>query len=367
MSFPFLQPYAGLSNSLQTAQAGGAGGPSVGGWVELARTTLGSNSSTLTVSSIPDKRYYFVLVNPSFTNAGSGNTFRLGSGGTEDSGSNYCFRRSTNGGSDVTEVNQSNGIIPIGGYSTEHELLTMHIANLSNKEKLCIHNRCYSVAGANNAPLRIEDVSKWSNTSNAIDIMKAQLNSSGQFASGTEIVVLGWDPADEHTSNFWQELVSVDLSGGTNRYIDSGVFTSKKYLCIQCFCDYGSGSTTPIVQVGNSTIDTGSSYANRRSSNGGADITDTSSGNISLAVGALTTDESGFSNMFVINNASDEKLFIGQFMDTSSGTGATNAPLRREHVAKWANTSNQINRIQFDSGSGNTFGTNSILKIWGSD
>ena len=63
MSFPFLQPYAGLGNSLQTAQAAGGPGGAVGGWVELGRTTLGSKNANINVSSIPDKRYYMILSN----------------------------------------------------------------------------------------------------------------------------------------------------------------------------------------------------------------------------------------------------------------------------------------------------------------
>ena len=59
MSFPFVQPYFGLGNSLQTAQGGS--GPSVGGWVELARTTNGGTSTTIDVSSLADKRYYMIL------------------------------------------------------------------------------------------------------------------------------------------------------------------------------------------------------------------------------------------------------------------------------------------------------------------
>jgi hypothetical protein len=59
MSLPFMQPYMGLGNSLQTAQGGAAGG--IGGWVELGRTTLGSAGDDITVSSLADKRYYMFL------------------------------------------------------------------------------------------------------------------------------------------------------------------------------------------------------------------------------------------------------------------------------------------------------------------
>jgi glycerate kinase len=58
MSLPFMQPYMGLGNSLQTAQGGAAGG-TVGGWVELGRTTLGSALDTIIeFASLADKRYY---------------------------------------------------------------------------------------------------------------------------------------------------------------------------------------------------------------------------------------------------------------------------------------------------------------------
>ena len=330
---------------------------SVGGWVEVARTTLGSNSSTFTVSSIPDKRYYFVLINPSFTNAGSGNTFRLGSGGSEDSGSNYAYRRSTNGGSDVTGINQSSGIIPIGGYSTEHELLTMHIANKSDKEKLCIHNRCYSIAGAGNAPLRIEQASKWTNTSNAIDMMKATLNSSGNFASGTEIVVLGYDPADSHTTNFWQELASVTASGSSTN-LSSGTITAKKYLWIQA--QYSKSSNGTLTTTFNN--DTGSNYSFRKSTNGGSDSTFTSQA--SIAEG-YSQSQIAFLNMFIINNTSNEKLVMAHTV-LADGTGAGTAPTRIEYVGKWANTSNQITEIDLDSSGGN-FDNHSMIKVWGSD
>jgi hypothetical protein len=34
------------------------GGGGVGGWVELGRTTLGSAGDSISVASLPDKRYY---------------------------------------------------------------------------------------------------------------------------------------------------------------------------------------------------------------------------------------------------------------------------------------------------------------------
>ena len=70
MSLPYLQPYLGLSNGLNTLHGGAAGG--VGGWVELGRTTLGGTGSSIDVSSLSDKRYYMVLTNIIMNSSGGG-------------------------------------------------------------------------------------------------------------------------------------------------------------------------------------------------------------------------------------------------------------------------------------------------------
>jgi len=358
MSFPFLQPYAGLSNSLQTAQ-GVAGGPSVGGWVELGRTTLGSSGDNIDVSSLPDKRYYMVLghFSPTVTIRPA---LRLNS----DSGSNYSLRGSYIGAADGTATSQTSLDLP---RTNGNEFFYVNYAsNLSNKEKLIIHKECdRGGTGAASAPVRAESVGKWANTSSAISSFNyLNTDGAGDFASGSEVVVLGWDPADTHTSNFWEELSSVDLSGGASDTISSGTFTAKKYLWIQCFTGNTGGATRASLRVGNTTIDTGNNYAYRRSFNGGAEETFTSTNRIHASSGAVADTE--FTNVFIINNASNEKLAITHDVRRST-TGAGNAPTRDETVGKWVNTSNQINIVEFFNDQAGDFGTNTILKVWGSD
>ena len=41
----------------------------------------------------------------------------------------------------------------------------------------------------------------------AITDVEVVNTNAGSFDSGNEVVVLGWDPADTHTDNFWEELV----------------------------------------------------------------------------------------------------------------------------------------------------------------
>ena len=333
--------------------------PSVGGWVELARTTLGSAGDAIDVSSLADKRYYMVLTN--FLNSGSYDAnLRLGSGGTLDTGSNYSDRVEYDGGADVTRTSQTSAYTYNGGNAYPAFQID-YISNLASKEKLIIseYNRGTST-GAGNAPGRSQQVAKWANTSNALDIIGWNNGSAGDYSIGSECVVLGWDDSDTHTTNFWEELASVNGTGATS--FNSGVFTSKKYLWVQMYIDRSADATNGEITVGNTTLDTTNNYSRRRSADGGADDTLINQPNIALRTAGLKE----FYNMFIINNSANEKLII--LHQNAGGTaGAGNAPYRGEFVAKWANTSSQIDIIGFGSGGSNTLSSTSTMKVWGSD
>ena len=329
---------------------------SVGGWVELARTTLGSAGNAINVSSLPDKRYYMVLTN--ILQNGDYN-FRVRMNG--DSGSNYSYRESANGASDTTST--STDLINFTAAANTTDCFNVgYAANLSSKEKLWqswLAN--VRTAGAGTAPYRGETVGKHAQTSNPISQFNIFNNyGSNKFASGSECVVLGWDPADTHTTNFWEELASVDLTGGASDNLSTGTFTAKKYLWVQVYLE-DSGQINPKCQFNN---DTGSNYAQRYSADGGADGTNTSATYYTLVNGGSTTPV--FYNAFIINNSSNEKLVIGHNIGQNTA-GAGTAPTRFEQVSKWANTSNQITEIDINNLGTGDFGTKSIIKVWGSD
>jgi len=348
MSLPYLHPYLGLSNGLNTLHAaGGGGGAGVGGWVELGRTTLGSAGDNIDITSLDDKRYYMLL------------TYVLDSGSmtprlrlNSDTGTNYAIRGSTNGGADSTVP--SADTMAMANFSGEDIFQVQYVANYATKEKLVIsHSIDQVTAGASTAPSRSEFVGKHAQTSNPISAVNVVNQNAGSFASGSEVVVLGWDPADSHTNNFWEEL---GTDSGTGSTLDVS-FTSKKYLWIQA---YVGDAESIIFQCGNSSVDTGNNYAMRYSTDGGADATSTSRANLIPTTGS----SNHFLNMFVINNASNEKLFIVHTIAQNTA-GATNAPSRRELVGKWVNTSNQINVIKLTAGS--SYSAESIVKVWGAD
>jgi len=332
----------------------------VGGWKELARTTLGATSDDIIVSSLADKRYYMFLI--SAVNSGNLRTdLQLGSGST-DTGNNYAFRYSETGATDITGATQSSILMSNGGTSTINNFMAGYIANLSAKEKLILGQTVnQNTAGEATAPGRREFVGKWVNTSNPLDVITAHNNNAGDFASGSEVVVLEWSPADTHTDNFWEQLASVEL-GGDNAELSSGIFTSKKYLWIQAYV-IPTASNEATIRLGKTTIDTASNYATRRSFNGGADATFVNQTLIANQGGAFTTPS--LFNFFILNISAKEKLVTGHSVMQSTA-GAGNAPQRSEYVGKWDNVSDLIDIINIHA-TASTWAIGSFIKVWGSN
>jgi hypothetical protein len=353
MSFQYIQPFMGLSGGVQTTQVSGA----VGGWKELGRTTLGSAASSIDVSSLANKRYLMVLQDLQYASGNTGN-FNPYTKFNSTTGSEYALRYNGNGGSEVSAVNNTNGFNTAVADASDY-FGVVYTANLSNKEKLSIaHYAIQNAIGAATAPKRGEVVGKWVNTSDAIHTISSNNLSAGDYDTGSEVVVLGWDEADTHTTNFWEELASVELGSAASE-ISSGTISAKKYLWIQCWSKR-TGANDMRFRFNN---DTGSNYANRKSSDGGTDATITSA--TSNAYMTLSGARPTFLNMFVVNNSANEKLCIYHVINNTTA-GAGTAPQRQEWVGKWANTSSQITEIDIQPDGGN-LDTGSILKVWGSD
>jgi len=131
---------------------------------------------------------------------------------------------------------------------------------------------------------------------------------------------------------------------------------------VQAYLD-PSTSARNNFRVGNTTVDTGNNYANRGSTNDGADATETS---VTIVRGNSTSYSTPtFFNMFIINNTSNEKLLIGHSVNQNT-SGAATAPSRIEFTSKWTDTSNQIDIIEAFPSSGN-YNTGSFIKVWGAD
>ena len=348
------------TNAERTTTAGI--GKEVGGWVEVGRTTLASSNANLDVSGLADKRYYMILSSSVGKTAAGANgiiRFNNDSSGTAGSTGNYSARNSNSGATDTTQLNQTGSFFnQTGGNFPAFEVA--HLSNLATREKLWIgHEVQQNTAGAN-PPIRNEHVGKWANTSSSVNQINNLAGGSDQWLSGSEIVILGWDDSDTHTTNFWEELASVELgSAGDN--LSSGTITAKKYLWFQAYIIPTGGSANCNLTFNN---DTDQNYS-LRYTEGTNEQTLTGERLISMDVAKKSTPF--FINGFVINNSANEKLTIIHQMNQSTAT-AGYAPTRNEIVGKWSNTSAQITEIDIDNPQvGVDYNTGSILKVWGHD
>ena len=277
-----------------------------------------------------------------------------------DTGSNYAQRGSRNGASDSTGTSRDNVSFSLNPGNASDEFLTAMVNNTADQEKTWVSHGIDGTTGAGNDPNHSEIVGKWTNTSDSITSVNVYHTESGDYASGSECVVLGCDPDDTEGTSVWEELKSVSLSSGADT-LDTGSFTSKKYLWIQAFIPEGAAHHGYIYF----NNDTGANYARRGSINAGSDITTAPDNEINWS---HATNSAKYLNMFVINKSDKEKLCIAEYMDYNSA-GAGNAPNRIEWVYKWANTSAQISSVKLynQENSSTDFPSGTLLKVWGFD
>lgn len=327
-------------------------------WVELGRVTLSATGDTMDLTGLDTSDYPYIQVLHHATYTGDTNsTFQC----NNDTGNNYAQRNSYAGSSDSNNTSRANFTY---ADSSVHDSLfaVSDIINIADQEKLIIsHQATIASTGANNAPNRAEQVGKWANTSSTITSMKHTQTGSGSYTSGSEFVVLGAKSSGTNTdkAGFWQELADVELSSAAAS-IDSGTFTSKKYLWIE-FSGVGSNSSSyPRLRFNS---DSGNNFAYKQNADGGSDNNQTSQNHMNTTgnVGAFNH----YFNSFVVNKSDKEKLVITQGVDTNT-SGVSNVPRRREVIGKWANTSDNITSVQVVDLNPYDF-SSARLKVWGSD
>ena len=136
---------------------------------------------------------------------------------------------------------------------------------------------------------------------------------------------------------------------------------AKKHLMIQAKI-VATGAVNTLWRFNN---DSGSNYSNRHSGNGGSEDVEVNISHLDI-YNATDDDDVGFFTMNVINEASKEKLVIAEVVGNNAN-GAGNAPTRDEHVAKWANTSNAITRVDVVNTQGGSFTEGSEVTVYGTD
>lgn len=158
-----------------------------GEWYEeLGRSILTSAGDLITVT-FTAKKYLRFIINT--TNTGAINhLIRF----NNDSGTNYAYRFEINGGADSTAASAA-GLSWAAGDTGITLGLVMDVTNASALEKLVTGMEIGSTPGAANIPFRVAGIGKWSNTSSQINRIDLVNTNSGDYAIGSEIIVLGHD------------------------------------------------------------------------------------------------------------------------------------------------------------------------------
>ena len=308
------------------------------GWQLLKHAKITGSAGVLDSGTFTAKKHLKVIIAGSVVSGTMAITFN----GVSPEDARYPYKTSDDFASSFGGAG-AQPAFPITN-SANFTYCVIEIFNVAGEEKQMISKSLSSATGITNYPVCREGLAKWTESTAQITSVKITNNSGGALNCnvGSYITVLG---AEEPTT-----ADSITVSS----------FTAKKNLKAQLFA-IGTGGTINCNFTFNN--DTGSNYAIRESVNGGNDSTNISQANTDNITGTVTGDI--FADVNITNEASKEKLFISEGLESASGAG--NAPERKEMVGKWSNTSAQITTIKANNGGSGSYSEGSELIVWGSD
>lgn len=155
-------------------------------WQEIARTTLSGAGDTITVSSIPARKYLQIRIKAIQSGSIGGNIQFNG-----DTSTNYARRNVVQ--TTVTTDTSASSWVFNNNTGSENFYTVIEIDNISAQTKQGIATTNQGNASASANPTYIQSMGKWANTSAQITSLVVNNTSSGDFATGSEVVVLGHD------------------------------------------------------------------------------------------------------------------------------------------------------------------------------
>lgn len=157
---------------------------------EIARTTLGTAGDTITVSSIPARKYLKIILLLIPTGGTIGGTYRFNG----DSGSNYAFVYSQDGAGDTGSFSQTFLPFDTSAAAAVTYVGELSVINVTAQEKqvsgFTYHSGAASAAAVGN---RRDWHNKWANTAAQISSVVFSNTGTGDFAIGSEVIILGHD------------------------------------------------------------------------------------------------------------------------------------------------------------------------------
>jgi len=156
------------------------------GWEEIGRTILTVAGDSITVNSLPSRKYLMIVARSTATGGTINNYIRF----NNDTGNNYAERYIEDGVSGTTASQPF--VLLTGATTTADGFIEAYIRNEATKEKQILFQGSRFPSGAANSPAGFRTgVGKWANTANAISRIDIFNAGPGDFAIGSELIVFG--------------------------------------------------------------------------------------------------------------------------------------------------------------------------------
>jgi len=176
---------AKLANTAVTAPKIDFGGSGAGvWWEEIGRLTLTSAGDTLSISSLPARNHLKIMATA--LNSGQIN-MRIRFNG--DTGTNYADWSSSDGGAWSGNVSQTSMVV--GATVSANQCCSFDVLNILAQAKLIAGQGIGQNGAASSRPTSFDFRGKWVNTSAQISQVDLVNTGTGDFAIGSELIILG--------------------------------------------------------------------------------------------------------------------------------------------------------------------------------
>jgi hypothetical protein len=159
-------------------------------WQEIGRTTLTVAGDTITVSGLPPRKHLKIIVLELATGGTLDTSMRFNS----DSSTNYNYNYSIFDGNTNTNSTGQTGLPLETGTvaSGDHNKATVEVLNIAAREKTAeVRALKHVAASPGGSPFFV--FARWANTSVEINRVDVINTGTGDFAIGSEVIVLGHD------------------------------------------------------------------------------------------------------------------------------------------------------------------------------
>lgn len=155
-------------------------------WEELGRTTLSSNATSMTISSLPNKKYLKLLL--SIIPNGGNTSVDLSFNG--DNGAS-AYGYGVGSGAGAADGTATTSRIVFDTNISAFGTLAADIVNVATREKTVIGTMIdNSAVGTANIPARRTVYGKWGNTASVISSVTIS-TTSNNYGAGSELIILG--------------------------------------------------------------------------------------------------------------------------------------------------------------------------------